>query len=111
MTGMRKSMEGRIVSDFTEDDVIHFMAEANTYGTLAREAVERGMAAVAPAMRDRFRAEALREAADEVRSLAVNGENDGLTWTPGNAGTEAYNEGIKEAWQVIRARADAEEGK
>jgi hypothetical protein len=59
----------------------------------------------------RVRAEALREAATEVRTLAVNGENDGLTWTPGNAETEAYNEGIKEAWECIRARADAEEGK
>jgi hypothetical protein len=66
--------------------------------------------AVLPAYAKRVRAETLREAADEVRTLAVNGENDGLTWTPGNAETEVYNEAIKDAWVVLRARADAIEG-
>jgi hypothetical protein len=57
------------------------------------------------------RAEALREAADEVRAMGIAGENDGLPWTPGDAGTEVYNEAIRDAWETIRARADAEEGK
>jgi hypothetical protein len=59
----------------------------------------------------RVRAEALREAADEVRGLAVAGEDDGNPWTPGDANTEVYNEAIRDAWDSIRARADAEESK
>lgn len=56
------------------------------------------------------RAEALREAAEKVRGLAVAGEDDGNPWTPGDANTEVYNEAIRDAWDAIRARADAEAG-